>query len=186
MNIGIDIDDTITYTYETLLPMVSIKYGMSMSKLMSQKPSYKMLHNTLPDYGNFALTHFPKMAKIAPLRENVVEILNKLKKDGHKIIFITARNYEEYPDPYKTSIEYLKRNGVPFDKLIVNAKDKVKECLLEKIDVFIDDNGQICKAVQNRGITTIQMANDFTEVSKGLERLNTWDEIYKKICEIYV
>jgi len=186
MNIGIDIDDTITYSYQTLLPMVSLKYGMSMDKLMNQKPTYKMLHNTLPNYNDFAITHFPKMAKIAPLRENVVEILNKLKKDGHRIIFISARNYDEYPDPYKTSLEYLQRNGVPFDKLIVNAKDKAKECLLENIDVFIDDNAKNCKAVQSRGITTIQMANDFTDVSKGLERLNSWDEIYKKICDMYV
>ena len=186
MNIGIDIDDTITYTYQTLLPMVSIKYGLSMDKLKKQKPSYKMLSNTLPDYDNFATINYPRLIKIAPLRENVVEILNKLRKDGHRIIFITARGYDEYDDPYKLSLEYLQRNGIPFDKLIVNAKDKVKECLLENIDVFIEDNGKICKAVQDRGITTIQMANDFTEASKGLERLNNWEEIYNKICEIYV
>ena len=184
MNIGIDIDDTITYSYETLLPIVSVKYGMSMKKLLAQKPSYNMLHNTLPDYDKFRWENFRIMAKMAPLREDVVEILNQLKKDGHKIIFITARGYEEYPDPYKLSLDYLKRNGVPFDKLIVNAKDKAKTCLLENIDVFIDDCAKHCKAVQSKGIETIQMGNDFTEVSKDLNRLDTWKDSYKKINEM--
>ena len=30
MNIGIDIDDTITYTYETMLPIIAIKYKVDM------------------------------------------------------------------------------------------------------------------------------------------------------------
>ncbi len=185
MNIGIDIDDTITYTYETLLPIVSLKYGMNIQKLVSQKPSYKMLHSTLPDYDRFAIENFSRMAKIAPLREDVVEVLQKLKNDGHKIIFISARNFDEYEDPYQLSLEYLERNRVPYDKLIVNARDKAKECLIENIDVFIDDNAKNCKAVQKRGIHTIQMGTDFTDVSKGLERINSWKEIYSRIQEIY-
>lgn len=185
MNIGIDIDDTITYTYETLLPIVSVKYGMSIHKLFEQKPSYKMLHNTLPNYDEFAIANFSRMAKMAPLRDNVIEVLNKLKEDGCKIIFISARNNDEYPDPYGLSYEYLTSKGVPFDKLVVNAKDKAKECILQGIDIFIDDNAKNCKAVQNKGITTIQMGTEFTDISKGLERINSWDEIYKRISEMY-
>ena len=185
MNIGIDIDDTITYTYETLLSIVSVKYGMSIHKLFTQKPSYKMLHKTLPNYDEFAIANFSRMAKMAPLRDDVIEVLQKLRDEGHKIIFITARNYEEYPDPYALSYDYLTRKGVPFDKLVVNAKDKAKECILQGIDLFIDDNAKNCKAVQNRGITTIQMGTDFTDISKGLERINSWKDIYKRINEIY-
>ena len=39
MRIGIDIDDTITYTYEMLLPMVAVKYGVSLSKLYEEVPT---------------------------------------------------------------------------------------------------------------------------------------------------
>ena len=185
MNIGIDIDDTITYTYETLLPIVSVKYGMSIQKLFAQKPSYNMLHKTLPNYDQFIIDNFSKMARMAPLRDDVVSVLTKLKDKGYNIIFITARNFEEYNDPYKLSYDYLTRHGVPFDKLVVNAKNKAKECILQGIDIFIDDNAKNCKAVQKKGITTIQMCTDFTDVSKGLERLNSWNDIYNRICEMY-
>ena len=43
MNIGIDIDDTITDTYETLIPMVAISYGINIDKFMKKLPSYKEL-----------------------------------------------------------------------------------------------------------------------------------------------
>ena len=48
MNIGIDIDDTITNTYETLIPMIAIKYGMNLNKILNFKPSYKILLLLLP------------------------------------------------------------------------------------------------------------------------------------------
>lgn len=185
MNIGIDIDDTITYTYETLLPMIALKYGMNINKLMSQKPSYKMLSKSLPNYEEFASANYSTMAKIVPLRDGVVDILTKLREQGHKIIFITARNHTEYDNPYKLSKEYLDFNKIPYDKLIVNASDKVKYCILESIDLFIDDNTNHCKAVQRRGIDTLQFDTIFTEKIKGLERVNSWEEVYNKVQEMY-
>ena len=140
MNIGIDIDDTITYTYETLLPMVAVRYGMNLNKLFNQKPSYAMLRNILPNYDVFASENFPSVAKVVPLREGVIEVLTKLREQGHKIIFITARNKKEFSDPYKISHDFLNVNGVPYDKLLVNIADKAQQCLLEDIDLFIEDN----------------------------------------------
>lgn len=185
MNIGIDIDDTITYTYETLLPIIAMKYGMSIEKLFKQKPTYKMLYDTLPNYDDFISNHFTAMAKVVPLRDGVVSVLSRLKEQGHKIIFISARNYDEYKEPYQLSYDYLKVQGIPFDKLIVNAKDKARECIMQGIDLFIDDNTKNCKAVKNSGIPTIQFGTMFTQEVKGLNRVNSWEEVYNKVQEMY-
>lgn len=185
MNIGIDIDDTITYTYETLLPMIAVKYGMNLNKLLNQKPSYKMLSSILPNYKDFAYNNYSSMARIVPLREGVVDILNKLKEQGHKIIFITARSDIEYKDPYKLSKEYLELNKIPYDKLIVNATDKVKQCIIEKIDLFIDDNTKHCKAVSKIGVDTLHFDTQFTPKIKGLQRVNNWEEVYNIIQKKY-
>lgn len=185
MNIGIDIDDTITCTYETLLPMIAFNYGMDLKKLFLQKPTYKMLHSILPNYENFVLQNFSTMAKIVPLKPNVVDVLTRLKDQGHRIIFITSRNNSEYGDPYKLSYNYLKMNNIPFDKLIVNVKDKAKECVMEGIDLFIDDNTKHCKAVLKSGIPTLQFANSFVSENSKVKRVNSWDEIYQKVQEMY-
>lgn len=186
MNIGIDIDDTITCTYETLLPMIAFNYGMNLNKLLEQKPTYRMLRSTLPNYDNFVVNHFSSMAKIVPLKSGVREVLKRLKDEGHKIIFITSRNSLEYNDPYKLSYNYLKLNNIPFDKLIVNAKDKAKECVLEGIDLFIDDNTKHCIAVQKNGIPTLQFSNSFVRENSKLNRVNSWDEVYQKVQEMYI
>ncbi len=185
MNIGIDIDDTITYTYETLLPMVALRYGLNVNKLMEQRPSYKMLNNTLPNYKEFALENYCVAGRITPVREGAIEVLTKLREQGHKIILITARDDHEFRDPEKLSKDYLERNKIPYDKLIVRANDKVKHCILEGIDLFIDDNTNHCRAVQRRGINTLQFDTIFTEKTKELERVNSWEEIYNKVQEMY-
>lgn len=185
MNIGIDIDDTITYTYETLLPIINMKYGMQFNKLLKQNPSYGMLHNVLPNFKSFAMDNYSTMAKIVPVRDGVVDVLNKLREQGHKIIFISARNNMEYNNPYDISLNYLKLNNIPFDKLIVNVNDKAKECILQDIDLFIDDNTKNCKAVKGRGIETLQFGTIFTPVNKHLKRVNSWEEVYNIVQEMY-
>lgn len=186
MNIGIDIDDTVTFTYETLLNLIALKYGMNFDKLISKKPTYDMFDSLFPNYRLFVHETFPVMAKMVPLKSDVVEILNKLHKQGHKIIFISARNKEEYKDPYKLSYEYLKANNVPFDKLIVDVKDKAKECVLQQIDLFIDDDFRNCKAVKNVGIETWQFSNVFTIPNNDLKVVKSWEDVYKKVQEMYI
>lgn len=185
MNIGIDIDDTITNTYETLLPIINLKYGMSFDKILKKNPSYDMLKNILPNYNSFVMDNYTAMAKVVPLKEGVIEVLSRLKSQGHKIIFITARNNIEYNDPYELSYDYLKINKIPFDKLIVNVKDKAKECILQDIDLFIDDSTKNCKAVKSKGIETLQFGTVFTPENKHLKRVNSWEEVYNKVQEMY-
>ena len=183
MNIGIDIDDTITDTYETLISLLGIYYGMNIDKIQKQRPSYKMIKNMFTDYNEFAAKNYNTMATIAPLKKNVV--LTKLREAGHKIIFISARNYDEYEDPYKVSYEYLKRNGIPFDKLIVNVKNKSKQCILENIDIFIDDDTSNCRSVLNTGIRTLQFDSILNRDVTSLDKVKTWEDVYSKICDMY-
>ena len=186
MNIGIDIDDTITNTYETLIPMVAIKYDMNIEKLKKKHPSYKELSGTLLNYDEFAKKNFVRVAKMVPLKVGAVDVINKLKEQGHKIIIITARNDKNFKDPYKVSYDYLTTNGIKFDKLIVNSSNKAKDCVLENIDLFIDDNTMDCKAVKKKGIVTLQMDTSFSKGSKDLIKVHDWLEVYEIVQRMYV
>jgi uncharacterized HAD superfamily protein len=101
-----------------------------------------------------------------------------LKEEGHEIIFITARNHEEFVEPYKISFDFLKVNKVPYDKLLVNIKRKDKQCLMEKIDLFIDDNNDNCRAVHKAGVETLQFGTLFTKKLKNIERVESWQDVY--------
>lgn len=181
MRIGIDIDDTITYTYEMLLPMVAIRYGVSLKRLYDDVPTYKKLYKTFPDYAHFASESLPVCAKLTPLRDGALEVISKLKDEGHEIIFITARNPQEFVEPYKISYDFLKVNKVPYDKLLVNIQRKDQQCLIEGIDVFIDDNNDNCRAVHKVGVDTLQFGTLFTKKLKNIERVESWQEVYNYI-----
>ena len=181
MNIGIDIDDTITDSYQTLLPMIAVKYGISLEKLREQNLNYKALNSLLPNYRDFAIENLHILARMVPIKKDVVEVLAKLREEGNKIIFITARNIEEYKNPYKLSYEYLVKNNVPFDKLITNIKDKGKECFNQGIDLFIDDNTLNCRAVKKYGIKTLQFDSGFACQDEDIIKVKSWNEIYELV-----
>ena len=181
MRIGIDIDDTITNTYDDVLVMHSKKYGYDLDKLRNDKLDYEGLAKICPDYENFVKSSFDILAQNVSLKEDVVEVINKLKDDGHEIIFVTARTYEEYSDPYKISYDYLKRNNVYFDKLIVDARDKGQVCVDENINIFIDDFDFNCKKILARNIETLQFDTCFTPSVDGVRRVYSWNEVYEII-----
>jgi len=181
MRIGIDIDDTITDTYEMLLPMIAVRYGVSLSKLYEEIPTYKKLDTMFPDYTHFVSESLPVCAKITPVRDGAIEFITKLKEAGHEIYFITARNPKEFVEPYKISYDFLKVNKVPYDKLLVNVQRKDQQCLVEKIDLFIDDNNDNCRAVHKAGIETLQFGTIFTKKLKNIERVESWQEVYNYV-----
>lgn len=181
MNIGIDIDDTITNTYNTLLTVISMKYGLDYKEFIKMNLNYDQVYNKFEDFYKYKKDLHTFMAKAVTLKENVVEILKKLKEEGNNIILITARNYGEYDDPYKITTEYLEKNNVPYDKLFVNVLEKGDFCKKENIDIFIDDNIKHCSSVNNVGIRTVQFDTSFVPKLDSVEHVSSWLEFYELI-----
>ena len=67
---------------------------------------------------------------------------------------------------------------VLYDKLLVNVQRKYKLFLIEKIDLFIDDNNDNCRAVHRAGVETLQFGTLFTKKLKNIERVESWQEVY--------
>ena len=69
------------------------------------------------------------------------------KEEGNEIIFITARfsNSDFNIDVENITKYWLLQNDIPYDKLIINANEKQKVAIEEKIDVFLDDSIRNCE-----------------------------------------
>ncbi|MCI8392321.1 MAG: hypothetical protein HFJ23_00125, partial [Clostridia bacterium] len=114
---------------------------------------------------------------------NAKETISKLRKAGHEVYIVTARDSEFHDNPYKLSKEWLDKNNIEYDKLIVNARDKAKICKDEKIDVFIDDKTSNCIDVSNIGAVAIRIANDNICYDDFIT-LKDWNAIYRYIIEM--
>jgi len=67
-----------------------------------------------------------------------------LKENGHKLIIISSRGYDNVK-MQKIAKEKLKKENLKFDKYYLKALDKLQICIKEKIDLMIDDSYLICK-----------------------------------------
>ncbi len=193
LNIGIDIDNTITEIQEEL-NNAAYKYAIKLGKnIKDAKNPWEDIKNNGDTYKKkfqFSyeeLKYFLKniqeeITNKAKPRIDAVEIINRLRKEGHKIIIITARDSEFHDDPYKLSKTWLDKNKIEYDKLIVNAREKGTICKNENIDLLIDDQLNNCLDVKKEGIQTIRITED-DKKDTDITSLKNWKEIYDFIKE---
>ena len=155
MNIAVDIDDTLTDTFDYYIPFVAEFFGADADDLRHRNISY----NTLPPEWKaqeFALgkAYNDKYIPDAPFKPDAAWGIQRLREMGHKIFIITARTPDFYEDAIKATTAELANGGIAYDKLICTA-DKAGACLAEGISILIDDAPFNCQAAKEAGITPI-------------------------------
>ena len=193
MRIGIDIDNTITDIEDELMES-AFNYAKSLNKEINydylnsdDKNNDGGIYQKIFNFTYEELKYFLKdiqeeiVNKAVP-RKNAINYINKLKEKENEIYIITARDSEFHDDPYKLSKDWLDKNNIKYDKLIVNAREKASICKKENIDIFIDDNINNCIDIANLGIKTIRISEDETNYN-NIVNVKTWDEIYNYIID---
>ena len=193
MIIGVDIDDTLTDIRDEV-GAAALKYAQSLNKDIDETKvvwdknnngsSFKERYNFNYDellyfFGNIQ----ENITKKAKPREDVVDVIKKLREDGHKIYIITARDSEFHNNPYELSKTWLNKNNIEYDKLIVDARDKEKICREQNIEIFIDDKLSNCMQISNENIVTIRITN-YTEQHQNIVNKKNWKEIYEYIKQL--
>lgn len=184
MNIGIDIDNTLTDIEKELFEAAN-KYTKSIN------PSFEYMKTVKYDgftniadfyidiFGwkekqveNFFRNERIKVVDSAVPRKGVVKVLKELKSKGYKIYIVTART-DKYDDmPYERAKKWLDKNEIVYDKLIIGATDKVKVCQEHNIKIFIDDQLNNCLKIAENGIKVIRITNKKKEYANIL---NMWN-----------
>ena len=177
MNIGIDIDDTITSTFEYMMPYVADFFGLDYAVLKKEQISYSnlpaMARERLLD---FAKATFDSTAASTPAKEHAAEVIRAWKEEGHRITIITGRSNAFYTDCYKTTEEELENCHIVYDKLICTM-DKKRACMEEGIDLLIDDSVRNLEGAKELGIRTILFDSPANKDDREFERVFSWEEL---------
>lgn len=193
MNIGIDIDDTLSESFELVFPF-SQKFDIeelgNSGKVQSygKKENHNYIEEMYPHWTEeqtnlFWDKIFMQAVTEARPKPYASEIIHKLKAEGNKIVIITSR-YEVLPNDNTIEMkskEWLAKNNISYDAFVLNAKDKLIAAQNEKIDLFIDDSIQHCRKVNGGNIKALLYttnANQGVEVPE-LERVYSWIQIYE-------
>ena len=185
--LAFDIDDTITDSTSTIrkyILMHSNEYedGYILTRdldiILRGFFNYDVVKKFFLDY---AYT----FADEIKLRENAASVINKLKSEGNEIYIITARSDKYYKDTIEYCSNYLKKNGVNFDKILVNQKFKINACKENNIDVMVDDGVDTCDDLNTNDINALLFTSELNKDKETKsDRVNSWLEVYDKIHKI--
>lgn len=181
MNIGIDIDDTLTNTNEASEEYV-LKYETEHPDIKIDH--YKLIRGKLdtPELKEFFSENARNICDNATIKENAKNIIDKLRSEGYKIYFITARSNTYFKDAYKYVEEYLKKNDINYDKIITSHTYKVQICKDEEIDFMFDDGIDTIESLNKnniKGAVFTSRLNKERETSS--DRVGSWLELYDYI-----
>jgi len=199
MVIGLDIDDTITdtlgivfayaekFTIEELHREIKLKKVESIANMVN--PNYvEEIHGwSNEDVLKFFGKYYRELIDKTTPFYFAVETINKLRKEGHKIILITARWDEVVDDGFldveEATKNWLKKHNIEYDKLIVNAENKGEVAVENNIDIFVDDSLKNCISVASKGIKTFIMDNKYNSNSnsKDITRVYSWPHLEHEI-----
>lgn len=132
---------------------------------------------------DFYYTNIERIAKNLGVIKQAPEYIKKLKEKGYGIYIISGRENGEYTNAYQMTVDWLAKNKIEYDKLILtnsqNSLEKADVCVENNISVMIDDSSRILKEVHNKGIMTLLMDTPYNREENKLKRVYSWKEIYE-------
>ena len=195
MNIGIDIDDTISNTHDILFSYAQ-KYTVEdlKKKIIPPKDGKisgngycKRFHGwTDEEEYNFFTKYYEIIIEQLSVKKFAKEVIEKIRKKGNKIFLITARFELPNCDIKKTTIDWLQKNEIEYDEIVFNARDKLKVVKEKKIEIMLDDAIPNCRQIAKSGIKTLlmdSMENQQEEIL-GVPRIYSWIHAEQEINKI--
>ena len=158
MNIGIDIDGVILDSEKVFRTVAELYNTIKLNnrKIRDyQEPRIQEKYDwTEQEIQEFANKYYIECSKKSNLMPYAKEVLDLLKKEGHKLIIITARG-KDLKEMKTVAEEKFKKEGLEFDKYFWAQMQKADICVNEKIDIMIDDNYTNCLQIADKNIKTL-------------------------------
>lgn len=192
MRIGIDIDNVISNFNDVLLKEF-LKHDKELRNtgIINENADYitrGMFDWTKEEIKEFYTNNIERIASNLDVIDEAPYYINKLKELGNTIYIITGRDNGEYSNPYDMTKEWLDKNNIKYDKLILtnsyknNEHGKTEKCIENNIDIMIADSVHICQDCIDNGVNTIIMDTLYNR-NLNIKRVYNWREIYELIIK---
>ena len=178
MRIGIDIDDTITNTQDKI-----DEYALNNGYTIYDRTKHwfnERFDTSKDEYATFLTNYVVGIFENVSIKESASEYINKLIDEGNEIYIITARSDHYDVNVPNITIKYLEDKGIKYNKIIFACRDKARICLDNKIDILVDDSIENITNVEEVGIKTIIIDNEYNQ-DVETTRAHNWEEVYNII-----
>ncbi len=186
MNIGIDIDNTITNTLSILKKYCAIYNEKVVKRNLKMNEegyaSFNLYDWTEEENKDFCNKYLEEVVLKAEVKENAKEVIERLKKEGNTIFIISSRIKPMFKTPYETTEKYLKEKGIEYDNLLVGTIDKKQFCIEHKIDIMLEDEPHHIIPIAEM-IPVIVFEENYNKQCNGknIIKVRNWNEVYQFI-----
>ena len=188
--IGIDIDNVIS-NFDDVLLKEFIKEDINKRNtgiINNEGYITDMFDWSKEEINDFWKKNIERISKELDLVENAKYYIDKLSKEGHRIILISGRGKEDYQKPYELTTNWLEEKNITYDKLFLTdnyySDKKAIICREQDIDLMIDDSSRVYTSCKNNNIKCILFGTRFNKNKKGYNRLDSWGKVYNYIKNI--
>ncbi len=129
---------------------------------------------------------FDLLVAIEP-RPFASEVIHKLRKEGHTIVILTARDNQYLTNQYEGTIdfyiqEWLSKNNIEYDEIITGSSNKCEKCISNKLDIMIEDKKtNVEKLSEHLQVLCFDAPYNRGVEGNNITRVYSWYEIYQYI-----
>lgn len=179
MTIGLDIDDTMTNSDELIAEYAKMHLNSNDEKLINELTHPHEIKGKSLDFYN---KYLPEMMRKYTLKDNVKEVVDRLRDKGHKLVVITARGHRVKKGLVGITRKYFKENRLVFDEVIFRSGEKTGECLRNNIDIMVDDSVSVLEKLKEHNIKILLFTSKLNKSKNtDIDRVSNWLELEEYI-----
>lgn len=181
MRIGVDIDGVVSDSYPYWLQELNRHFGKDV-KIITDYDMHTIFDVPRSDMNDFFVSNVESLLFMPDIVVGAKEGIETLVKEGHEIIYVTARA----PEEKDVTLRWLAKGDIPHEHVLFsgfNSKvDLVKEW---EIEVFIEDYHVNAQQIAEIGVPVFLLTTSYNQAHEGLPegitRCQNWEDIVEGI-----
>ncbi len=179
MRVGVDIDGVISDSYTSWLQELNRHYGKNITVLEDYE-MHLVFDVPWDDMNDFFIQNTEQLLSMPQPMQGAKEGIETLLKEGHEVIYITAR----IPEEKEVTIRWLQKYRIPYEHVLFTGfKSKVDLINQWGMHVFVEDYLVNARSIADSGVPALLLNASYNqgELSEGITRCHSWQELLMEI-----
>ena len=186
MRIGVDIDGVVSDSYPFWLTELNQHFGKNIA-VIDDYEMHLVFDVSREAMNDFFVCNAERLLITPTPISGAKEGIETLLREGHEVIYITART----PEERDVTVRWLTRCGIPHEHehvLFAGFSSKLDLVKQWEIEAFIEDYQVNAKLIAKSGVPVFLLNASYNqeELPTGITRCHSWDEILEGIQELIV
>ena len=182
MRVGLDIDGVISDSYSAWLQELNRHYGKNITVLQDYE-MHLVFDVPWDEMNDFFIQNTEQLLSMPQPMQGAKEGIEALLREGHEVIYITART----PEEKDVTLRWFQKYQIPYEHVLFTGfKSKVN--LIEQwgMQVFVEDYHVNAKAIANSGVPVLLLNASYNqmELQEGITRCYSWIGLLAEIQNI--